>query len=74
MMITDLPGDVEELDDTGDLENPGDRGDVQDLACGLHVNSFFLHEEHVNSLTCSREPPSQFERLVLGCIDADFCK
>ena len=49
-------------------------GLVSYLACRLRVNLFFSHVIHVNSLTFSRESPPNFERLVLGCIDVDFCE
>ena len=39
-----------------------------DLGSGLHLIFISLRVLHVNLLTCN------FERLLLGCIDADFCK
>ena len=52
---------------------------VYGLACRLHVKPFvnyviFIIQVHLYSLTHSRESPPNFERLVLGSIDADFCK
>ena len=52
---------------------------VYGLACRLHVKPFvnyviFIIQVHLYSLTHSRESPPNFERLVLGSIDADFGK